>query len=306
MDDLDGSEPEPTAGRPDTVEGWRTAASAMLSPPCCAFHRNVEISARYAWLHQQLPGCFTWAAMAAIASHHIRRVLFPLRLDTDRGGHLDLARSLSRRGLLTEDANIIREINSAIFGDIFWVHLAYLADAEDGTKALDRLLAPIPHYAAVLLAFAAIERGRRALAEPDLSPEERRDAVDGIWAGNVALLEHEQRALVQPHFDRLSPTFARLVSLGAVTAFDVRGVRHEVRYFTSFSLFSLGGGLAGAVRGGPWPRITRFEDRWRWLEHSVVPRFRRLDAQPHLVRASLDRVIADAQHYAGRPCVLPR
>ncbi|HET8953719.1 MAG TPA: hypothetical protein VFN44_24565 [Solirubrobacteraceae bacterium] len=41
------------------------------------------------------------------------------------------------------------------------------------------------------------------------------------------------------------------------------------------------------VRGRMWPRITRFDDRWRWIETSIVPRFRRFN-------------------YAGNPCVLPQ
>ena len=67
----------------------------------------------------------------------------------------------------------------------------------------------------------------------------RRTADDLIWAGNVQLLEHEQRALVQPNFDLLSCAFARLVSIGSATTFEVRGVRQEVAYFTSFYLYSL-------------------------------------------------------------------
>ena len=62
----------------------------------------MEISSRYAWLHAQQPVCFKWAAMAAIASHHARLVLYPFRLDADSSGYVDLARSLSRWRLLTD------------------------------------------------------------------------------------------------------------------------------------------------------------------------------------------------------------
>ena len=112
---------------PITVAGWKRRAAALLSDPCCAFHRNVELSARYAGLYSLHPVWFKWAAMAAVASHHVRRALFPLRLDTDRAGHLDLTRSLGRRHLLMSDVNTVRETNNAIFDDIFWVHLAYAA-----------------------------------------------------------------------------------------------------------------------------------------------------------------------------------
>jgi hypothetical protein len=75
----------------------------------------VEISARYAWMYQLQPACFKWAAMAAIASHHVRLALFPLRLDTDRTGYVDIPHSLRRHKLLlTEDVNTIRATNNAI------------------------------------------------------------------------------------------------------------------------------------------------------------------------------------------------
>jgi hypothetical protein len=102
-------------------------ADGLLSDPCCAFHRNVEISSRYAWIYKLQPACFKWAAMAAIASHHIRIALYPLRLDTDGTGYVDIPHSLVRQKLLlTEDVNTIRATNNAIFNDIFWVHLAYV------------------------------------------------------------------------------------------------------------------------------------------------------------------------------------
>ena len=47
-----------TASEPDTIAGWRALADGFLSDPCCAFHRNVEISSCYAWLHQRQPACF--------------------------------------------------------------------------------------------------------------------------------------------------------------------------------------------------------------------------------------------------------
>src|SRR6476646_11044387 len=48
---------------PDTIAGWKAVADALLSDPCCAFHRNVEISSHYAWIYKLQPACFKWAAM---------------------------------------------------------------------------------------------------------------------------------------------------------------------------------------------------------------------------------------------------
>ena len=142
--------------------------------------------------------------------------------------------------------NTIRETNNAIFDDIFWVHLAY-GTAEDGIGRLRDLLGAEPHYAPVLAGFEAIDRGHRVLEDGSASAEARRAAVDLIWKGNVQLLEHEQRALVQPNLDRLSCAFARLFSIGSALTFEVRGLE-EVSYFTSFYLYSLTRGIPQALR----------------------------------------------------------
>ena len=106
---------------------------------------------------------------------------------------------------------------------------------------------------AVLAGFEAIDHGRRTSND------------DLIWEGNVQLLEHEQRALVQPNLDGLSCAFARLFSIGSALS---------------------------------------FEDRWRWIVTCIVPRFRRLDVHTRLVDASLRRVLDEARDYASNPCVL--
>jgi hypothetical protein len=291
---------------PDTIAGWKAVADGLLSNQCCAFHRNVEISSRYAGIYKLQPACFKWAAMAAIASHHVRLALFPLRLDADRTGYVDIPHSLGRpKLLLTEDVNTIRATNNAIFNDIFWVHLVYVT-AGDGIERLRALLRADSHYASILAGFEAIDQGRRVLEDGTASAESRQTADDLIWGGNVQLLEHEQRALVQPNFDRLSCAFARLVSIGSATSFEVRGVRQEVAYFTSFYIYSLTRGIPHALRAQGWPRITRFDDRWNWLLKSVVPRFRTFDADTCLIDASLQRIRDEARDLASAPCVLPR
>src|SRR4051812_24789691 len=79
---------------PETVAAWKAVTDGLLISQCCAFHRNVEISSRYAWLYTNLPACLKWAGMAAIASRHVRLALFPLRLDADRTGYVDIPHSL--------------------------------------------------------------------------------------------------------------------------------------------------------------------------------------------------------------------
>ena len=291
-------------GVPDTIAGWKALGDGLLTDQSCAFHRNLEISSRYAWLYKFLPDYFKWAGMAAFASHHVRLALFPFRLDTDRTGYVDIPHSLRRqRALLLADVNTIRETNNAIFDDIFWAHLAY-GTAEDGIECLRGLVGAEPHYATVLSGFEAIDRGRRLLRDEPASADHA--AVELIWEGNVRLLEHEQRALVQPNLDRLSCAFARLFSIGSALTFEVRGAREEASYFTSFYLYSMTRGIPQVLRAQTWPRITRFDDRWRWIATSIVPRFRRFDADTRLADASLHRIFDEARDYASNPCVLPR
>ena len=104
---------------------------------------------------------------------------------------------------------------------------------------------------------------------------------------------------MQPNLDRLSCAFARLFSIGSALTFEVRGVRHEVMYSTSFYLYSLTLGIPQAVHAQTWPRITGFDDRWRWIVTSIVPRFRRFDAEPRLVDLSLRRIFDEARDYAA-------
>jgi Protein of unknown function (DUF2515) len=186
-----------------------------------------------------------------------------------------------------------------------WVLLAY-GTAEHGIERLRTLLGPERHYAPILSGFEAIDRGRRVLEDATTSSEARRTADDLIWEGNVRLLEHEQRALVQPNFDRLSCAFARLVSMGSATNFEVRGARQEASYFTSFYLYSLTRGIRQVVGAHAWPNITCFDDRWRWLVASIIPRFRRFDAEVRLVDSSLRPIFHEARDYASNACVLPR
>ena len=148
---------------PDSIAGWKALADSLLTNQSCSFHRNLEISSRYAWIYKLLPAYLKWAGMAAFASHHVRLALFPLRLDTDRTGYVDIPHSLARQKvLLIQDINTIRETNNAIFDDIFWVHLAY-GTTDDGIGRLRALLGAEPHYAPVLSGFEAIDQGRRIL-----------------------------------------------------------------------------------------------------------------------------------------------
>ena len=53
------------SGTPETIAAWKALAESLLTDQPCVFHRNLEISSRYAWIYKQLPAYFKWAGMAA-------------------------------------------------------------------------------------------------------------------------------------------------------------------------------------------------------------------------------------------------
>ena len=210
------------------------------------------------------------------------------------------------RVLLIEDVNTIRETNNAIFNDIFWVHLAYLT-ADDGIERLRALLGDEGHYAAVLAGFEAIDRGRRVLEDASASAEARQmaDELDlgGQRPAPRARAARLGAAPLRPPLVRVRP--AHLDRLGH----ELRGARHAAggrRTSPRSTSTRSPAGSRAVLRARAWPRITRYDDRWRWIVTSVVPRFRRFDADTGLIDASLRRIFDEARDYASNPCVVPR
>ena len=154
--------------------------------------------------------------------------------------------------------------DNAIFNDL--LGSLRVRRCRNGIGRLRALLQAESHYAPVLAGFEAIDQGRRVLEDAMASAEARQRADDLIWQGSVELLEHEQRALVQPNFDRLSCSSAWVVAIGSATSFEVRGVRQEIADFTSFYLYSLTRGIPMLCAHGrglphlPAPTIIR----WWW------------------------------------------
>ena len=165
--------------------------------------------------------------MAAFASHHVRLALFPLRLDRDRTGYVDIPHSLGRRKvLLIADVNTIRETNNAIFDDIFWVHLAY-ATADDGIDCLRGLLQAEPP-----LRTASSPASRRSTGPPCAGGP--RGVGGGPADGRGAHLGRQRPAAraraaragaTQPRQPLLRVREALLDRLGA----DLRGARRARR-----------------------------------------------------------------------------
>ena len=132
--------------------------------------------------------------------------------------------------------------------------------------------------------------GRRSHLEGQRPTPRARAARAGATELRSPLLR-----LRQAHLDRLGHRPSRFGDFGGTSRTSPRSISLRSR------------GPSGDGRWSrAWPRITRFEDRWRWLSMSVVPRFRKFDADSHVIDASLRRIVDEARVYASTPCLLPR
>lgn len=277
-----------TAPRGGSVDEWKAHVESLLSRQPCVFARNGQISALYAALYFRRPALFKWSALAAIASRHIRVALWPLRLGADPREEIDLPRALGRwQALRLHDADRIRQTNNGIFDDIFWAHLVY-----DGTPAglaeLRRLVDGSEHDR-IGRVFARLEEGRRLLESG------HPDGHEVIWEANLGILEHEQRTLVQPNFERLSCAYARAFSFAATAGFEARGLWRATSLMTSFYGHALARRLRRGALGPLPPLLTSLEDRWAWMDGSIVPRFRQHEARGGRLQRSLGEIIDYAQ-----------
>ena len=233
--------------------------------------RNRAISSIYAAAYLRHPELLKWAGMAAFASNHARLLMRPLQLLADRSGRLDFdARSRLLRGPM-RDFDTVRRINNGIFDDLFWAHLVYDAGS-DGLERLRSLAAADGGDEPIIEGFESIERGRRAAA--DGHPDEARQLV---WAGNCALLRHEQESVVQPLFEGFSCGFARAFSVGSSLDFEARTARERLTFFTSFYWHILVRRRPELAGHGRWPRIDKLPLRWFWIVDRIVPGFRRFE-----------------------------
>ena len=292
--------PGQNAGHDRGVEG-----GGRRSPDdqCCAFHRNVEISSRYAWMYRLSP-------LVQMGRDGRDRVPpRPARPLPAPAGH----RSHRLRGhpaqpgppevLLTEDVNTIRATNNAIFNDIFWVHLAYVT-ADDGIERLRALLQ------------------RSATTHPSC-PASRRSTKDaGSWRTGQRPRRLDRPPKISSGRETSSswstsnaPWCSRTsIACRALSPGSSRSARRRPSRCVEFGGTSRTSPRSTCRRSpsgsrtacAPWPRITRFDNRWRWVVASVVPRFRRFDADTRLIDASLRRILDEARVYASTPCVLPR
>ena len=214
------------------------------------FRRNENISAAYAEMYLRNPTLYKWAGMAALTSASVGRGMYIMH-------YLRQSRLGGVVGLFNSEVAAIYETlgagNLAVFADIYWQHLAY---DQGGIGELARIFHLGRLDRRTFTAWQTLDEGRRT-ANQDL-----------VWAGNSGLLHFEQKEVLQPSvYDGNEPLW-KAVS-GWITS-PILG-HHE-----TFGTFM------------PEGNIGIFEDRWRWIEQSMLPRWKALaERQPERVERTL-------------------
>ncbi|MFU8829711.1 MAG: DUF2515 family protein, partial [Phycisphaerales bacterium] len=263
-----------TLRRCSTPDECRACIKSGLAAEEQLLDRNAQISSSYAALYLRHPRLFKWSGMAAFASQHVRKLLW-LKASSERDR--SSAAMLSRLMSITE-LETIRTINNAIHDDIFWAHMVY-DGCEDGADRVRFMVQGTP-MEPLADGFALIENGRMLLKH-----NEQR-GVELIVRGNIALLRHEQEAVVQPHLSLLSCAFARVFSLGSSLNYEPRGIMDCLRYCSSFYAFMIFREWVRLVRSRSLPRLDLLEHRWLWIERVLVPKFIALEQGAAAIKIS--------------------
>jgi hypothetical protein len=256
------SQAEIVSAAPNPVmRRWWLRAVKRLPGEGDVLLRNAEVTAAYARWYWARPFLFKWAGCAAFVSHTVGFALIPSKAQM-------LARRVGRPEALEEPPSglgpldILRRINTAVYHDIGWAHIAYL---NGGLAAVEAGLAGVPAHELMLEGFREIDRGWK------LRPRSDRAATDAVWRGNTLLLKHEQAGIIQDQLADFGDVSATMLSRIVAIDFDANNLQREEETLVSFT-------RSMERHGRPRARVTNFEDRWLWIENEILPMWRKVDA----------------------------
>ena len=227
---------------------------------------NRRITASYAKMYLSRPAIFKWAGMAAFASAEIGRgIQKAWQLGFGDWGLSATGTALVWVGGLAKTGESVGPIlgkklfwalsggNRFVWWDIFWQHLAY---REAGIAALKFVHDAGELSQPPLDAWQHIDTG---LQKGD-------SAI--IWKGSRELLKYEQEFVLQAQvYDRSRDIWSK-ISDDVPSPIPEHGVK-----FTDY------------VQGGD---IGNFENRWKWIEESMLPSWMSIETnKPEKVRSLL-------------------
>ena len=213
------------------------------------FEMNHRITSAYAEMYLSNPDVFKWAGMAAFASKEVGDGMHQAEALRESGlPYIPFVPGMDISG--TELLQALAQGNMGVYADLYWQHLAYQGG---GIKELEKAynageLGRVPFEA-----WQKIDRGRR----------ENNQSL--IWEGNKALLEYEQKTVLQQGvYDQNRKLWREMSSA-------------PVSWFQEIESPIPGDGISfNDYKGGG--DIGSFDDRWRWISESMLPAWQRLDA----------------------------
>lgn len=224
--------------------------------PANIFELNRRITAAYAEMYLSDPSRFVWAGMAALASCEVGKGMLKAKILRDEAGNPLIAIGALATGAPTGSEVLIAlgRGNLGVYADIYWQHIAF---ASGGLAEMRDLNARGELSDGLLNAWVLIDRGK-------------------VWEGNRLLLNYEQQiTLQQAVYDRHKDAFSNMSWLAgfrpSLLSSPIPG--HDVSF-------------TECVPGG---NLGRFEDRWKWIDTSMLPAWRKLvEDQPDRVRALMN------------------
>ncbi len=268
-------------GSNQTRAHWQGILADRLPPETEVLRRNAAITASYARWYQQHPQLFKWSGAAAFASHRVGLALKPFVLQMGPKPFtkiVDKMASVGKLKALVEDLELIRVTNNFVWADIGWVHEAYAAPS-GGLAAIEDGLSDSPTHARLLEGFRTIERGR---GMPRDTPAQRAQAEAIVWQGNALLLEHEQKVTVQAQFAKMRDRFRVFMSLATSMDFDANNLEIDLEGHTSFATFMVSQGFK--------PNIADVDQRWFWVEHRFLPKWREAESGDPGIASAIDKL----------------
>jgi hypothetical protein len=233
--------------------------------------RNRLINRAYAEMYLNDPQAFKWAGLAGFASRSAGSKLGLLREGSCLGVPAFSVSPMLAMVLWLSAASCdylydrVSRGNRAIYEDIYWQHLAYRAGGiEELTKICEQ--GDLPEE--LLAAWKLVDQGKKT------------GDIELIWQGNTALLEYEQREIIQPilYEGGVNRPLWKLISLvdKFVGLLITSPVPEEEQLFRDHL---------------PKGDLGDFQDRWNWCTESIFPGWRSFEAEnPDKVKTLLAKL----------------
>lgn len=215
----------------DLSQDWKRKARENLAAYRPSDVTNQPVTCAYVDLYLSDPKRFKWAGLAAIVSGEVGNQLKDWEKWKDYSDNVESFLDDIAKG------------NRAVFDDLYWQHLAY---SENGITEIEKLYC------------------QGHLSDIQYSAWRKIDD-DNVWEGNLMLLYHEQKKILQPAMYANNSNFWDLAN------------NFLAEFFNGEVLVSP---VPGDNSTFPADNISNFLDRWRWIEQTIVPNWRRFEEHP--------------------------